>query len=473
MLEAILSTIDEGIHVVNQSGITIYYNHVAAKHDGLLVEEVIYRHFFEVFPSLNKENSTLLKVIETGKPIYNQHQQYKNKNGLKVETVNTTLPILVNDQLVGAIEIAKDITRIKELSEKLIDLQAQVKEPVLKKSVILNKAKYNFNDIITKNQKMERIIALAKKTAFSNSPILIEGETGTGKELFIQAIHNYSPRKNQPFIAQNCAAIPSNLLEGILFGTSKGSFTGAENRPGLFELAHNGTLFLDEINSMPVELQAKLLRVLQDGMVRRVGDTINRQVDVRVVVATNIDPKKAVEKGQIRSDLYYRINVVNFKIPPLRERKDDISLLTNYFIQKYNYRFQKLILQVAKEVEELFKNYNWPGNVRELEHTIEYIMNIIEGSKIELVHLPAHLQLAEEAEMKIDLMKLSTNQDDNYPNINEPWIENKGLKESIEEMERQIISKALDMENGNVKKTAKRLKIPRQTLQYKISKYLS
>lgn len=463
MLEAILNTIDEGIHVVNKDGISIYYNHIAAKHDGLEIAEVLNRHLSDVFPSLDSENSTLLKVIKTGKPIINHHQQYTNKNGQKVTAINTTLPVYVSKELVGAVEITKDITKIKELSEKLIDLQAQV-QPIQYKKGKINQARYHFADIITKNVEMEKLIKLAKKFSLSDSPILIEGETGTGKELFVQAIHNQSSRSDQPFIAQNCAALPPTLLEGILFGTVKGSFTGAENRPGLFELAHNGTIFLDEINSMPIELQAKLLRVLQDGMVRRVGDSENRHVNARVIVATNLKSTEAVEKGLIRSDLYYRINVVSLKIPPLRERKDDIPLLTQYFIQKYNYRFQKLILNISQEVDDLFKQYNWPGNVRELEHSIEYVMNIIEGDKIELHHLPDHLQNKNRREA------LSANNTIEDKTL-EYWEEEKGLKEYLEELEANLIAKTLKLENGNINKTALRLKIPRQTLQYKISKY--
>lgn len=469
MLEAILSTIDEGIHVVNKEGITIFYNQVAAKHDGLKVDEVIDKHLLEVFPSLNSDTSTLLKAIETGKPIFNQHQKYTNKNGQRVETVNTTLPMYVKNSLVGAVEIAKDITRIKELSEKMIDLQAQFREPAVKKPIKYNQAKFQFNDIITKNSRLEEIIKLAKKSANTDSSILIEGETGTGKELLVQAIHNYSPRNNQPFIAQNCAAIPSSLLEAILFGTVKGSFTGAENRPGLFELSHNGTLFLDEINSMPADLQAKLLRVLQDGMVRRVGDTENRLVNVRIIVAINVDSIKAVESGQLRSDLYYRINVINFKLPPLRERKEDIPLLTRYFIQKYNYRFQKLILRLSPEVELFFNQYDWPGNVRELEHAIEYVMNVIETDTIELSDLPPHLLTVLNSNKKVFKKE---DKGKTLGLLSEPWIQNKGLKESLEELEQEIILSALRIENNNVKKAAKRLKIPRQTLQYKIRKFL-
>lgn len=469
MLEAILRAIDEGIHVVNQDGITIFYNHIAAKHDGLEVEEVMNRHLFDIFPSLNKESSTLLKVIETGRPIYNQQQKYTNKNGQQVITVNTTLPIYVSDNLVGAVEIAKDISKLKDLSEKLLDLQAKFLNSSVRNQKKVQQASFQFHDIITQDHHLKNIIQLAKKAALTSSPVFIYGETGTGKELLVQAIHNFSPRKENPFIAQNCAALPASLLEGILFGTVKGSFTGAENRSGLFELAHNGTLFLDEINSMPIELQAKLLRVLQDGILRRVGDTVDRQVNVRVIAATNIEPAEAMEKGYIRTDLYYRLNVVYFSLPPLRDRIKDMDLLTDHFIQKYNRLFQKTILGVSPEVEKTFQYYDWPGNIRELEHAIEYALNIMDGEIIQVHHLPSHLQTIEKKRIR----EAGTENNLEAANIRASWIEGKGLKEMIEEWEKEWILEAINMEEGNVQRAAKRLKIPRQTLQYKIHKYLS
>ena len=208
------------------------------------------------------------------------------------------------------------------------------------------------------------------------------------KELFVHAIHNASKRKDKPFITQNCAALPANLLEGILFGTAKGGFTGAEDRQGLFELAHGGTLFLDEINSMPLELQSKLLRVLQDGSFRPVGQTKTINVDVRIITATNIPPEEAVKYKLLRKDLYYRLNVISLSIPPLRERKDDIPILTNYFIDKLNQKLGKSVKGVSKEVMDIFISNPWEGNVRELENLIEGIMSIYDIDLIDIEHIP-------------------------------------------------------------------------------------
>lgn len=456
-LKAILGAIDEGIHAVDERGITIFYNHVAAQLDGLKEEEVLGKHLLEVFPSLDVETSTLLKVIESKEPIYHQHQRYTNIRGKQVVTVNTTLPLFLDGKRMGAVEVAKDISKVKELSEKLLDLQAQIvlkqKKPgKVPPQLGENGAKYSFSDLISQSKEMEQLKKLGLKAAKTTSPILIMGETGTGKELLVQSIHNASPRRSAPFIAQNCAALPATLLEGILFGTVKGSFTGAENRPGLFELAHGGTLFLDEINSMPMELQAKLLRVIQEGRVRRVGGSTENTIDVRIIAALNEDPQQAVKEGRLRSDLYYRLHVMVFRIPTLRERKEDISLLTQHFIQKFNYRFGKQVTGLSREVEKQLASHDWPGNVRELEHTIEAAMNLVEGNTIETEDMPLNFRPTPSAATTGLL------------------LEDLPLRDALQQVEEQMIRKAIERSNGNIMKAAKHLGIPRQTLQYKLSK---
>lgn len=449
MLEAILSSIDEAIHAVNYEGITIFYNQVAAEHDGVEIDEVLGLHVLDVFPSLSKQTSTLLKVIETGRPIYQQSQTYKNNKGLLIDTVNTTLPIKVGDKIVGAIEIAKDFTKVKQLSQKLLELQEKVNGQQ-SKPVKNTGAKYNWDDIITASDTMKDVITLAKKAGNSSSPVMIFGETGTGKELLVQSIHQASSRKNGPFIAQNCSSLPDSLLESILFGTKKGSFTGSVDRAGLFELAHGGTLFLDEIHTMPLEFQTKLLRVLEDGIIRRVGGTDSYAVDVRIIVAMNEHPSILIDKKALRTDLYYRLNVFFLELPPLRDRKGDIALLTHHFIQKYNYLFNKLVIGVEGHVLDTLNQHDWPGNVRELEHTIEFAMNMIEKEDLLTVrHLPSFIK-------KEKLMEKVSIQP---------------LREIVEQTEKNMIKQALNTTNGNVLKASILLEIPRQTLQYKMKKY--
>jgi arginine utilization regulatory protein len=293
---------------------------------------------------------------------------------------------------------------------------------------------------------------LAFKASQTDSPVLIGGRTGTGKELFVQAIHNASTRKNKPFIAQNCAALPANLLESILFGSVKGSFTGAENRPGLFELAHGGTLFLDEINSMPLDLQAKLLRALQNHNIRRVGASSTIDVDVRIIAAFNSDIEDILSTGQLRKDLFYRLNVISIIVPELKERKEDIPVLVDFFIEKYNKEKNKFIRNLSPNVMAIFMNYDWPGNVRELQHTIEGIASLFDVDIIREEHLPFQFKSERKKNGSISLDEIGS------------------LSEILDKTEQKIIKAALDSTENNISKAAELLNIPRQTLQYRIKK---
>ncbi len=446
--------IDDGIHIIDASGKIIYYNQAAKQLDEIDVEKAVGRHILEVYPSLSFETSTLLQVMKTCKPMYNVEQNFTNYKGNKISTVNTSLPIVYNNKVVGAVEISKNITKVKELSEKIVKLQNELYENKSTNFKNKNMANYTFLDIIGHSKEMQKIKSLGLRASESDSPVLISGPTGTGKELIVQSIHNSSKRKNQPFIAQNCAALPNNLLESILFGSVKGSFTGAENRAGLFELANGGTLFLDEINSMPIELQAKLLRVLQDGRLRRVGASTTIDIDVRIVSAINAPLNKVLELGQLRSDLFYRLSVITFEVPPLKERVEDIPLLVDHFIKKYNEKCNKFFSYISNEVLKIFMDYEWPGNVRELEHTIESVISLYEGEVIREEHLP--FQFKNIHNNKKDIIIDS--------NIIRP------LEVSLQRYEKEIIASALEKVDYNVSKAAKLLNVPRQTLQYKIKK---
>ena len=461
----LLNSLDEGITTIDCNFQIVFLNHKAAKMDNIDINTAIGRHLLEVYPSLSDRTSTLLKVLSTGTPIIDNLQTFKNYKGENITTVNSTVPIRKNKKIIGAVEIARDITRMRRLSEEVVDLKSELilrkssKKFTLKtdrkavmnvkllspeKSIEVLKSKgYTFMDIIGQSDGMLKLKAFAMKAAASSSPVLIYGETGTGKELFVQSIHNSSERKNKPFIAQNCAALPSTLLEGILFGTVKGGFTGAEDRPGLFELANNGTLYLDELNSMPLDLQAKLLRVLQDGCIRRVGDIKEKELDVRIIASTNIEPSLCVENGLIRNDLYYRINVISLKIPELRNRKSDIPMILDFFIPTYNSKLSKRIRGITKDALERLLAYDWPGNVRELQHMVESIINLKDSGYIE--------------------------EDDLPDNIKKDF--NMSLFESLEKIEKNIILECLKLWNNNISQTANYLKIPRQTLQYKLKKY--
>lgn len=449
-----INIITDGIHIVDASGKIVYYNVAAKQLDEIDVDKAIGRHILEVYPSLSFDTSTILKVLKTGKPIYNVEQNFVNYKGDKISTLNSTLPITYNNKVVGALEVSRNITKVRELSEKIVNLQRELyetSESLEKTSKPL--AKFNFLDIIGQNKEMLKLKSLGLKAAMSDSPVMVAGSTGTGKELFVQSIHNSSNRKHKPFIAQNCAALPSNLLESILFGSVKGSFTGAENRPGLFELANGGTLFLDEINSMPLELQTKLLRVLQDGRVRRVGSSNTVDVDVRVISAINTEINEVVESKQLRQDLFFRLNVITLVIPDLSKRKEDIPILVEHFIKKYNDKCSKFFSGISKEVMDIFMEYSWPGNVRELEHAIESAVSLYDGDLIREEHLPFQFK----------------NYHPTYSSSLDTSVI-QPLNVAVDKVEREIIISALEQTDYNIAKAAKLINVPRQTLQYKIKK---
>lgn len=458
-IKLLLEHVSDGIQIVDNKGNLVYCNRNSALLDDINIQESISKHITEIYPSLKEEESTLLKVLATKEPILNREQTYRTYKGKNIATINSTLPIIHHQKIEGAVEISRNITSYKELTEKVIDLQTRVHNTEESERRHSFSAKgYKFTDIITTHAEFNRVKTIAMKAANTEIPVLIYGDTGTGKELLTQAIHNASRRSLKPFIAQNCAALPGSLLEGILFGTVKGGFTGAVDRPGLFELADSGTLFLDEINSMPMELQAKLLRVLQDGKIRRIGDTKERQVDVRILAATNIEPNHAIEQGLIRRDLYYRLNTVTLWIPKLADRKEDIQLLTQYFIRKYNGLLYRSIKSVSDEVMKLFLAYPWEGNVRELEHVIEGAVNFVDTDIIQISDLPYNLKAFND---QINEPKTITCEAD----------ASEGLVLALEKAEAHIVRTALEECGGNIAKTARRLQIPRQTLQYKLKKY--
>lgn len=483
LLKALMSVIDEGIHVVDERGVTVLYNQQAGKNDGLSPEEVIGRHLLEVFPSLTPATSTLLKVLATGEPIPAHEQTFTNYKGQRVTTVNSTLPIFHEGRLVGAIEVSKDVTQVRELSERVAGLQAALLRPRSRREAPVGGARYTIDDLIGEHPAMLRLKEQALRAAATDSPVLVYGETGTGKELLVHAIHAASSRRDRPLVAQNCAALPEGLLESLLFGTAKGSFTGAQDRPGLFELADGGTLYLDEINSMQPELQAKLLRVLQDGRLRRLGEATERQVDVRVIASTNEEPAAALASGRLRRDLYYRITVVALEIPPLRRRASDIPLLTRHFLAKHSERLGLPPRPLSQEVEAFFQRHSWPGNVRELEHAIEAALQMATGPEIRLSDLPAPLQRAA-AELAGRAAAPWAAEWEGLSGT--PWAteaaglaggtraaeaareEAAELRRSLAHLERAAVQRALEETGWNVSRAARILGLPRQTLQYRM-----
>ncbi|NLJ58819.1 MAG: sigma 54-interacting transcriptional regulator [Tissierellia bacterium] len=452
LLQNILQYIDEGIHVLDKDGNTIIYNDAMSKLEKMDSKDVLKKPFSEVFKELNIENSTLLKALKHKKSTIDLKQTYLNKDGKEISTINTTIPVIVDGNVIAVAEIAKNITNIKEMSDTILELQDEIEKPEVTKTKKIKK--YNFDNIIGKSENFVEVIERAKKSSKNDASVFIFGETGTGKELIAQSIHYASSRRDKPFIAQNCAALPESLLEGILFGTSRGGFTGAIDRAGLFEQANGGTLLLDEINSMPYELQPKLLRVLQENYIRRVGGMKDIPVDVRIITTSNEEPKKILKDKKLRKDLYYRLNVIQINVPSLRERRADILLLAKMFIEKYNKEFNKEIIGLSNEVREQLLTYHYPGNVRELE-------NIIMSS----------ISMADDNDNILDSRHFTIPQAMDFQINDYSKIEDRGMDEYLKGLEKSIIEKALDENNNNITRAAKSLKVKRQTLQHKIKKY--
>jgi len=307
------------------------------------------------------------------------------------------------------------------------------------------------SEIVSQDEKMKEVFDIIQKVAYTTTTVLIVGESGTGKELVARAIHRAGPRREKPFVAINCASIPAELMESELFGYEKGAFTGAYAQTiGKFEYADGGTLFLDEISTLKPELQAKLLRVIEEKRIQRIGSARPIPVDVRIIAASNMDLKKMVEEGKFRQDLYFRLNVLPIQLPPLRERKDDIPLLLDYFVKKFNEKYRRKVKGFSPEAVEALKQYQWPGNVRELENLVERLVVLSDGEKtITLSDLPVEVLVGKDELEEIPVAEL-------------------GLIKAREEFERRLISKVLELTGGNQSETARILKIHRNTLLQKM-----
>ena len=470
MLLGALSQINQSVIICDEGNRIVYLNDAAVRMDGLDNTRVVGRTISEIYQSRDDHGLLIPWVIAHRKPLLDIRQHYATCQGKEVDITANCYPLVQNGQTLGGCSIMEDWSQVDSLHRKIIDLQEKIlqltqgKGKTEKKNVF--RARYQFQDIIHAGPAMANLIDRARHVAQSDSNVLVYGETGTGKELLVQSIHNASRRAQGPFLAINCAAIPENLLEGILFGTEKGAYTGAEKRPGLFEQAHGGTLLLDEINSMNINLQPKLLRVLQEGMARRVGGMQEYPVDVRVLSNMNISPQEALKEGKLRLDLFYRLGVVDLRVPPLRERKEDIPLLVKHFIMGYNRKLKKNVRYVDGQVQDLFLRYPWPGNVRELQHAIEFAMNVLPDDRnvIRLADLPDNIRLETSGEIPAGTEAA----------ISRPAVEHgrvprsQGNRRTLREVEQAAIEQALRLNRGNISAAARQLGMSRQNLQYRI-----
>ncbi|WP_427339937.1 sigma 54-interacting transcriptional regulator [Caloranaerobacter sp. DY30410] len=448
MLEAIFNSTQDAISVVDQNGINVMVNPAYTELTGLSEEDILGK---PATIDLVEGQSVHMKVLATKKPIRNA-RLIVGPN--KREVIATAAPIIVDGELRGSVGVLHDVSEIIKLNKEL-----NAAKQIIRKL----EAKYTFDDIVGQNELILKAIEKAKKAASTPATVILRGESGTGKELFAHAIHNESDRKFRQFVRVNCAALSENLLESELFGYEEGAFTGAKKggKKGLFEQANGGTIFLDEIGDISLNTQAKLLRVLQEKEIVRVGGTKPIPIDVRIITATNLDLEKAVEEGRFREDLYYRLNFIPINIPALRYRKDDIYLLVIHFIKKFNQEYGRRINDITKEALDILKKHDWPGNVRELENIIgRAIINMKHcESVIDVKHIPLI-----DSYVKYDKQNLVQTED-----IDD--LEDITLEEAVSKLEKELIIKTLKKYKNNKTKTAKALGISIRSLYYKMEKY--
>jgi PAS domain S-box-containing protein len=426
--KTIINFIHDGIISIDQEGRITIFNSIAEKIFRVSQEEAVGRKIESVV-----KGTKLIEVLELGQMKIGEIQDV---NGSKI--VTNRVPIIVDNKISGVVATFQDITKIQELEH-------QIRVKLQKKGFI---AKFNFDDIVYKSKNMRECIDRAKTYSLYDSPILILGQSGVGKELFAQSIHNYSRRKNAPFLAINCAAITQSLIESELFGYVQGAFTSAVKggKPGVFELAHGGTIFLDEIGEMPLELQSKLLRVIQEKEVMRIGDDKVIPIDVRIITATNKNNKQMINQGNFREDLYYRINILTLLVPSLNDRSEDVVELSNFFIKKYSAKYDKDITSMSKDAGDYLNSYNYRGNVRELEGMIERSVILCNSDSIDIV------------DIRLEAIE-NRNAD------NEKIVETKSKDfKSLIKVENEYINEVIAYCNGNLSEASKILKINRTTL---------
>ena len=425
-------------------------------------------NFFAIYPSLDKNTSSIAKTMSTGVPIFREAQEWSDSKGKVYVTQNLTLPIFYEGKVEGVIELTKDLTTVGDVERKEDYLQKVRDEGKFHPNRESDR-KICFDDILTINERMKAAIEKTKVFALNDTPVLIYGETGTGKEMFAQALINYAAGPKQKIIVQNCAAVPENLIESILFGTTKGSYTGAENRKGLFEEADGGIFFLDEINSLPYHVQGKLLRVVQEGTFRPIGSNQEKRVNVKIIAAMNIDPMEAIEKNILRKDLFYRLSGNMIYLPPLRERPEDIEYFIDNYIDLFNEVYNKQVKGISEELRLVFLRYDWEGNVRELKHVIESMVSMTKNEILQCSELPLYLHTKfNHEDKKGDVYKLEHMGEDGLRiDLNDCDC---NLRNAVEELEKEMIIRVLSRTKGNKTKAGQILGIPRQTLKYKMGK---
>ena len=458
LLHEIIDAISDGVYAADKDGTILIYNRAFERIEATERQNMLGKKDTDVYSLPPMTSLQRSAVMQSKQPLLEQYMVYNLYTGKKVDIVYNSYPFFEDGELTAVYSINRDLPSINELLTKVMHCFVRSKAKHQ-----LNGTTFSLDDIIGTSQVMVDAVKRARKIAATPSTVLIFGETGTGKELFAQGIHNASCYSSRPFIAVNCAAIPENLMESLLMGTVKGAFSGATDSPGLCEQAENGTLFLDEVNSLSLPLQAKLLRLLQEKVVRRLGDKKERKINCRIISATNQSLYEMASKGLLREDLLYRLTPVIVHIAPLRERREDIPLLALEFVARFNEQLNLQIKTLSPDLLEIFAAYSWPGNVRELEHVIESSMSVVDSQASELCvgDLPSF-------QLKRMLTNLAAPANASIAGKAVPA--GKSLGEYLRHCEQEYIQSVLKMHNGNVSDSAKHLGVSRQDLHYRLRK---
>lgn len=461
-----LDRLNEAFYICDANRTMVFMNKAAEKLDGFQLNDIRGMDAAELY-GLDETNSPQFKALATERPIVDEEFTYYI-NGKEIVQLCNSGPIYYNGQLIGAYTIQRDITAVKDIMEQNISLQQALNRQKSGSSVVFGDA---FQHLIGNSKEFTFCIDLARRVAKTDSSVMLVGPTGSGKELFAKAIHENSNRSQGPFLALNCAAIPESLIEAILFGTTKGVYTSAVDKEGLLVQADGGTIFLDEVNSMPLSSQAKLLRVLEERRIMKLGSSKETKINVRIISSTNENPTKAIESGHLREDLFYRLSVVEIVIPPLHERKDDIPDLVRHFITQYNERFCKNILGVSPKVMDHFLRFPWPGNVRQLRACVESAMNFVDdGEYIVFSNLPQYvLEYAMNTNKTYQYWRNTKTEDGKISEPEETVSEN--VMDSIWQEERNHLIRILRDAGGNTSKAARTIGISKQLMRYRLKKY--
>jgi arginine utilization regulatory protein len=479
----VLDQFHEGVIITDTRGVILYMNDTQVRIDDLRINDAIGRTVTELY-RVDEGTSPTMTCLKTGKAIENLACYYRTHLGKVVNSVHNIYPLRAGGRFIGAICCITDYKNIEQTLAAVSQTGSPRSVSTFGVSPLMvrtkpggNGTRYRFGDIIGAHADLLAAMKAAQLASDSPSPIMVFGETGTGKEMFAQSIHNHSSRKNRSYVAINCAAIPENLLEGLLFGTSRGAFTGAIDKAGLFETADGGTLFLDEINAMSPGLQAKLLRFLQERKVRRVGAMQEIDVNLKVISSVNVLPHAAIESGSMRADLFYRLAVVFINIPPLRKRMEDLDRLATHFLDKANGHLGRQVAGIATDVMGRFKRYTWPGNVRELEHVIEGAMNMAgKEATIQMHHLSVPLPMENRRQSTAPSHARSADGGGRFnpalsASSRDPARSDLTLAEMKTRSEIASIQAALSATRGNAAGAARRLGISPQLMHYKLKRF--